>query len=193
MKTTTKTTAAAALIAALLLTGCSNTDVFSGGTKAEPTTAAEPTPTVIPGDENGDGKLSEREKELLAKKAPRDYTMNDGTVVSIDPTQPMPTEVVEELTAEILPTATGIKSAQDYDVDPALATILEFANRAETETGIGVIVLIHMPVSSGGKMWGSMASGKKAGPLTAMRDKTAMIEQATRWVEPRGYAVLVAG
>lgn len=124
MNTTTKTTGAAVvLIAALLLTGCSSADVVSGSSKAaEPGATAAATPEPIAGDLDGDGKVTEREKELLAKQS---YTLLDGTVVPTPKQgEPIPEAIIANIQAQAAPDVAGIEDSSWASME-AFETLLE--------------------------------------------------------------------
>jgi hypothetical protein len=68
---------------------------------------ATPTPKAIPGDADGDGERSERserEKEIIAK-ATHAFTVPEGSMVKVDPIQPLLTAVVDFIRHETAPLA----------------------------------------------------------------------------------------
>ncbi|PWC08121.1 hypothetical protein [Mycetocola zhujimingii] len=154
MNTTTKTAAAAvALIATLLLAGCSSTDVFSGEPKAEPAATATTTPAPLDGDENGDGKLSEREKELIAK---RSYTLLDGTVVPT-PTpkqgEAIPEAIIENIKAQGASDAAALHTGSGFwEASEALEALLELEDKR-----VGRKILPVVQGTDG--LWGSGRPG----------------------------------
>ena len=141
-------TASSALALAALLTGCSLASgdatalIPSAGQAAAPVTAT-PTPTAIPGDRDGNGSLSEFEKEILAKNAPRDYTMPDGSVVSIDPTQPLPAEVVAHIAGAATPIVAQLTTADEKAgvISEQLAALITEQTAA---TGRGIVIFHHV-------------------------------------------------
>ncbi|TFB59923.1 hypothetical protein [Cryobacterium sp. Sr3] len=192
-------TATAALTLAALLTGCSIAagDVAGLIPGAAPAPAsAAPTPTVIPGDRDGNGKISAFETEQLAKNALRDYTMPDGGVVTIDPTQPLPEPVVEAVKAQAAPTvaAVGATLNQQY----ALVDLQNEADSTQDATGKGVIFVYPCKSATdlqGGyeNVWATAASRIRATGIAAVQSKDIVLSDAQFWASSRGYEVIVFG
>src|SRR5690554_5308299 len=104
-----KSLVAGAIAAGLIvvLAGCVPSSEFDDGVtklggSPDTATPAETAASIV-GDANGDGKLSEFEKQLLAQNAPREFVMPDDSVVTIDPNEPLPPAVREALTALATP------------------------------------------------------------------------------------------
>jgi len=188
---------AAALLLAVTLSGCS---VGGGSTSAlapvvaEATPSAAPTPTEIPGDTNGDGKLSEREKEILAKNAPRDFTLTDGTVVSVDPQAPLPAEVVDELFAQLLPFADKLRTSPADGRSPGnIADMRDQVDALSDSLGKGLVVIFKTQSNDGSgniALWACMASGIRISPVQALADGDVLNAEVQTWAETRGYEVI---
>ncbi|MEC5149913.1 hypothetical protein [Cryobacterium sp. GrIS_2_6] len=177
------------------LAGCSaggGLSLISNGGPAPVT--ATPTPTAIPGDTNGDGKLSEFEKQILAQNAPKDYTMGDGTVVSIDPKQPLPAAVVAEVRAAISPSTTILAMPSAY---ASATTAVHNAISAEGDaTGKGIIVVTRAtsypnPGGPGIDGWVTLASNKDSTGIMFTPDKNSIVTDAQAWAASRGFELLV--
>lgn len=186
MKLITKMTAAAALTAALLLTGCSGTDVFSGASKAAAESAtATPTPTLR-GDENGDGKLSEREKELIAK---RSYTLLDGTVVPTPKQgEAIPAEIVADIQVRAEAMVDGMAAGSNSD---ALAFPKFIDDESKRLSRTIVIVAPVFDTTCSCAVWTSwLTSGPVAEPTSSKEASTAAAE-AFAAKAPSRYSVVV--
>ena len=83
-----------------------------------PGSAATSTAEPVVGDTDGDGKVTGAEQIRLDKNKPRDYPMADGSVVQVDPTQPLPAAVVTELIAKLAPSFEKLRSP-NYDTQVA--------------------------------------------------------------------------
>lgn len=173
----------------LVLTGC----VPGAGTSGALTGWTEtPVPSVvaIPGDLDGDGELSEREKEILAQTVRRDYVLPDGSTVRIDPTVSLPQPVQDSIAAQ-----GGGVSAQ-FTGDPmhdeaVLGQMWAFADLQLETTGRGVILVYGMP-GDGGTWWCTAASGAKS-PVLASLDQQEILASSTSWAESRNYDLIVVG
>jgi len=196
MQTTTRLSISAALLLAVALCGCS---AGGGSTSAlapvvaEATPSAAPTPTEIPGDTNGDGKLSEREKEILAKNAPRDFTLTDGTVVIIDPQAPLPAEVVAALKERLIaPTEAYLRSSSE-ELPARMGAIRDELALMAAETGKGVIATFESKSNDGSgevTTWGSVASDIQRSPVQSLRDRGQLVAEVEAWAASRNFAVL---
>jgi hypothetical protein len=193
--------AVATLVTLGALTGCSATGstVAAGSmpfaAPATATASATPTPTAIPGDENNDGKLSEFEKQILAKNAVRDYTMPDGSIVKIDPTQPLPGPVVAVLQAKSAATAEALKGDPDADAQTGARDAIYEAVRAEAAATGKQLVYVYQAfnetASSKEIVWASQPSGVKSTGLDVTPDKAAFMASVEAWANPRNYEIVV--
>jgi hypothetical protein len=194
--------AVATLVTLGALTGCSATGstVTAGSmpfaaAATAPATEATPTPTAIPGDTDGNGKLSEFEKQILAQNAVRDYTMPDGSIVKIDPTQPLPDAVVAVLQAKSAATAEAMRTAGTSDELVAASGAMADAVKADAAaTGKQLVYIFqgNNQASSGNEiMWGSSPSGVGSTGLTASPDKDAFMASVEAWATPRNYEIVV--
>lgn len=200
------TTTATLILLAALLTGCSTVAAGSmpfadpAVPAATATASATPAPTAIPGDRDDDGELSEFEKQVLAKDAPRDYTMPDGSVVKIDPTQPLPDAVKAVVTAESVQMTSTSGTDNGEQKLNALADLIKFADAKEVETGKPIIIIYEtlnvVSLNQGSPVtelvWASTASGTHSTGLEVTKSKEEMLAAAQAWAGPRGYEVIVS-
>jgi hypothetical protein len=120
----TATAAASGLLALAVLTGCTT------GPDTDPTPPATATASApIEGDSNGDGKLSEFEKQVLARNAPRDITLHDGTVVVVaTPGQPLPQPVIDQIAADATPGAAQTQTDDEFAPMAGIRSMREVAS-----------------------------------------------------------------
>ena len=189
----------AALALAALLTGCSPAGGDLGslvptagqGLASETETA---TPTAIPGDRDGNGSLSEFEKEQLAKNAVHAYTMPDGSVVQIDPTQPLPAEVVAVVKSESAPTVQTLGATSDTQY-----ALLDLMNNADSAAGAtGRQIVFVYPTRNATDLfgafemvWATTASHTRSTGIAAVQSRDTVLADAQRWAGSRGYEVIV--
>ncbi|MFF2274096.1 hypothetical protein ACFVTX_17610 [Agromyces sp. NPDC058136] len=142
LKTRTGRAALTALLMLPLLTGCTTADdSFLPGTDTTPNAAATAAPTPIEGDADGDGELSEFEKEVLAGKAPRDITLHDGTVVVVTPGQPLPQPVIDQIVADAAPGAAQTQTDDEFAPMAGERSIREVATTYANEIGRTVVIV----------------------------------------------------
>ena len=185
----TATAAASGLIALALLTGCT-----TGGTSLLPDTAPTPQATAtasapIEGDSNGDGMLSEFEKQVLARNAPRDTTLHDGTVVVVTPGQPLPQPVIDQIAADAAPGAAQARTDDEFAPMAGIRSIREVASSYADELGRTVVIVYW-----GLGVWGTISSVEESGgtELAGTSDQAAMVAAATDWAESHdAYMVVV--
>jgi len=145
-----------------------------------------PEPISIPGDRDGDGKLSEFEKQLLARHAPKDYTMPDGSVVQLDPAQPLPELVKAVVIEQARPPAQALSAANDIPAnDAATLEMFAFVDAKAEELGRPVVLVFE---DHG--QWGSLASGVHVTGLAADTDLSVMVDKVQGWANGR-YEVIV--
>ncbi|MHA6695618.1 hypothetical protein [Homoserinimonas sp. A520] len=146
-------------------------------------------PTVDPLDLDGNGSVSEFEKQVGAKNAVRDYTLPDGTVVKVDPTQPFPeavhAAVKAETVAPIAATRSGNARAQ------AEVALIGDLDLKAAELGRGIAVVYQTPSSGEGPIWVILASGQKQAPFFGSADKASVVAQAEAWTAARNYELIV--
>ncbi|MEB0001659.1 hypothetical protein QN355_09020 [Cryobacterium sp. 10S3] len=193
-----------ALLVTALLSGCSLSGgdlgglIPTSGTPAALSDTATPIPTALAGDTNGDGKLSEFEKQILAQNAPKDYTLADGTVVSIDPKQPLPAAVVAEVRAAISPATTSLAdSSPGNDGTGKRQAILDALDAQAAVTGKGIVVVTGVtsasPTPGGPELdgWIALASSVHFTGIMFTQDKSAMVAAVQAWAASRGFEFLL--
>ena len=188
-------TTTAALLLAALLAGCTpaSGDVAGLIPGAAPAPAsATPTPTAIPGDRDGNGTLSAFETEQLAKNALRDYTMPDGSVVTIDPTQPLPTEVVAVIKSGASPLMSALKTTEK---DGVLLSLMNNADAVADATGKEVVFVYNTASATADwgyeMLWATLASHKDSTGIAAVASRDTVVADAQTWAGTRGYEVIV--
>jgi hypothetical protein len=188
-------------VAAIGLAGCTtSTDNAIGPTSSSQEATPVATPVAIPGDTNGDGKLSKFEEQVLASHAPRDYTMPDGSVVKIDPTQPLPEPVKAVIATQSAPFVSVLNTKNEEQKNVALAGLMKFSNEKKIETGRPVIIIYpelsaenYTPGNAGYvTVWASIASDVQSTGLKVTRTKEEMLSAAQAWANPRGYDVIIS-
>ncbi|WP_130176592.1 hypothetical protein [Cryobacterium sp. SO1] len=195
-------TTGAALLLTALLAGCG---VASGDLNGLIPSAAEakdaqastqtptPTPTAIPGDADGNGSRSEFEKQLLAKNAVRDYTLPDGSVIKIDPTQPLPAEVTALIVSAAAPLVEQMTSSYDKVSLPPQEQIQALIAEQSAATGRGIVIFHHAWSSIDWvdqKWWVGDFPGE-TWPVTASADREANLAAVTVAAAERNYELIV--
>ena len=192
-------TGSAALALAALLTGCSPASgdlagLVPGAGQGLASETATPTPTAIPGDRDGNGSLSEFEKQILAKNAVHAYTMPDGSVVQIDPTRPLPAAVAEVVKSESAPTAAALGTARGYEKSDQLGNLMGKADSIQDTTGKGVIFVypsVSTTPAGDENVWATTASHTKSTGIAAVASRDTVVADAQSWASTRGYEVIV--
>ena len=178
--------ATAALLALGLLAGSSTV-----GEDSPQPTSATPTPTIAPieGDTNSDGKLSEFEKQVLARNAPRDITLHDGTAATVTPGQPLPQSVIAQIAADAAPGVAQAQSLDEFEPFAGRRSILGVAQSYAEKLSRTVGVVFH----DGRGTWGTIISdGDAETDLIGTSDKDAAIAAATNWAASHdAYMVVV--
>ncbi|TIH28600.1 hypothetical protein [Subtercola vilae] len=175
------------------LAGCSSALTETAGT-AIPSVAAgtaAATPTPIPGDTDGDGKLSEFEKEQLASKAIRTYTMSDGSKVHFDPTQPLPDSVASDISDRAQEAMSAVNHAGlDGDAqDAAMKGMFAFVDTQAEAIGRPIVLVVFDNGS-----WGTLTSiglTHSTGITGGSKENTLLLAQT--WASNHGAALVILG
>ncbi|GAA1819061.1 hypothetical protein [Agromyces neolithicus] len=186
MKTPTGRVALTALLIFPLLTGCTTVDAsYLPDTDPTPNAAA---PVPIEGDTDGDGELSEFEKQVLARNAPRDITLHDGTVVVVTPGQPLPQQVIDQIVADAAPGAAQAQTDDEFAPMAGIRSIREVASSYADEIGRTVVIVYW-----GFGAWGTVSSVDESSgiELAGTSDQDAMVAAATDWAESHDAYVVV--
>ena len=185
----TATAAAAVVLAMTVLTGCTtgNASLLSD-TGTTPQAAATAPPAPIEGDSDGDGELSEFEKQVQATNAPRDITLHDGTVVVVTPGQPLPQPVIDQIAADAAPGAAQAQTAGEFAPTAGKRSIREVASSYANELGRTLVIVYW-----GFGVWGTISSVDESGgtELGGSSDQDAMVAAATDWAESHDAYVVV--
>ena len=185
----TATAAAAVVLAMTVLTGCTTGNAsFLSDTGTTPQAAATAPPAPIEGDSDGDGELSEFEKQVLARNAPRDITLHDGTVVVVTPGQPLPQPVIDQIAADAAPGAAQAQTADEFAPMAGIRSIREVASSYANELGRTLVIVYW-----GFGVWGTISSVDESGgtELGGSSDQDAMVAAATDWAESHDAYVVV--
>ncbi|MFC9558308.1 hypothetical protein [Agromyces sp. NPDC056965] len=186
MKTPTGCVALTALLMLPLLTGCTNADAsFLPETQTTPNAAAS---AAIEGDTDEDGELSEFEKQVLARNAPRDITLHDGTVVVVTPGRPLPQPVIDQIIADAAPGAAQAQTDDEFAPMAGMRSLREVATSYANEFGRTVVI-----VYLGFGAWGTVSSVDESGGtgLAGTSDQDAMVAAATDWADSHDAYVVV--
>lgn len=186
------TSAALALSAAL--TGCTAAIGSPGAlipTLSPETPTASATPAPLVGDRDGNGSVSEFEKEILAKAAPRDYTMPDGSVVQVDPTQPLPPEVVAVIAGLAAPIVADMTSPMNGE-----ARAIRMADLVEQQTaatGRNIVIFHHTWSIENGQneLWWVGKFPGNSYPVLASADRAANLAAVTAAAEARNAELII--
>jgi len=176
-----------ALVALPLLSGCTAADTLSRPATESALSTAAPVP--IEGDTNGDGKLSEFEKQVLARDAPRDIVLDDGTVVVVTPGQPLPDRVIEQIVADAAPGAAQAQTDDEFTPMAGIRTLREVAASYAEQLG-GTLVIVYWGLGT----WDTVSSVDEAGGtgLAGASDQSVMVAAATKWANSHdAYLVVV--
>lgn len=186
----TAAAAAAVVLAMTVLTGCTTGNAsFLSDTGTTPQAAATAAPAPIEGDSDGDGELSEFEKQVLATNAPRDITLHDGTVVVVTPGQPLPQPVMDQIAADAAPGAAQTQTDDEFAPMAGIRSIREVASSYANELG-RIVVIVYR---DGFGTWSSISSVDASGgtELAGTSDRDAMVAAVTDWAESHDAYVIV--
>lgn len=178
----------------LATSGCTHTPDAATSTSVLEPAMTTPTqgPTAVAGDTNGDGHLSEFEKQIIAQNAPRDYIMPNGTIVQIDPKTPLPPQVVNDVKSAVSPAvAASATAGGDQEASDAASKALDQSLQEQSDKlGRGIAVVFNTR-GSNGWVWGAKASGVKSLGIMATPTADEMVEKVRSWIGGRNYELLV--
>jgi len=137
----------------------------------EPTETVEPVAVIDPLDLDGNGSVSEHEKRVAAMFAVRDYTLDDGTTVVIDPAGPLTDAVRTDVARAATP---GVAAA----VAEGTSSELHAALAAESELTGRVIIIVFQGQSG---RWVATSSVKRGGLFLAVSTQAEAVEKATTY------------
>jgi len=164
----------AALAATIALTGCTTT-----GFESHPSApTASSTPTFDPADTDQDGTVTGFEQEQHDRKQPRDYTLADGTAVTISPSEPLPDNVKADIAVKA-PVAT------DGRTDP----FTDYLDQVYDATGVKVILIFDYKNRG---HWVAVAYGHDEGVIDAKPTVDEAITAANTWNSASQYQIIVA-
>jgi hypothetical protein len=177
---------ATAALLTVTLSACTQGATEAVSKPAATEAAVEAPPVALEGDLDGNSSVSEWEKSMLAKHAARDYTLADGTTVTVDPAQPLPAQVIEEVKAAGSASASGLRTSSVEPYYAAYDALIATLDAKAAATGHGFIV-----VAKGSTIWVAVASGATNAPLAGSTDKGTAVAQATEWAAARGFELIV--
>ncbi|MFF2389145.1 hypothetical protein [Agromyces sp. NPDC058104] len=186
MKNPTGRVALTALLILPLLTGCTAVDTSS--LLNTDTTSNADAPVPIEGDTDGNGELSEFEKQVLERNAPRDITLHDGTAVVVTPGQPLPQQVIDQIVADAAPGAAKAQTDDEFAPMAGIRSIREVASTYADQIGRTVVIVYW-----GSGAWSTISSVDASGgtELAGTSDQDAMVAAATDWAETHDAYVVV--
>jgi hypothetical protein len=178
---------------AIAIVGCSagpgTTSLISGLPESTAATqTSTPVPFAIPGDTDGNGKLSTWEQEQVAKSI---YTMPDGSEVSIPADQPLPPEVLALVTEAVRPLAEQIATGNGEGLARANDALYAAIQTEEAKIHRRIIPITYTRVKSDGSHgWavGSPAEIREGGFETLDEAKI----YADAWVNGQPQYVVIA-
>lgn len=187
--------ASSALVVTALLSGCSVLPPIDLSGLATQSAAPQ---TPIPGDRNSDGRLSDFEKQVLAQQAVRAYAMPDGAIVQVDPTQPLPAEIVDSITATAAPVVARHTSTAHPNVRGEVQDQLASLIAEQTEaTGRGIVLFHHTWTVDLNDQFGPLILWwvgdfpEENWPIKATADREANLASVREAAERRNYEVIV--
>ncbi|MFD5864109.1 hypothetical protein ACFWGP_04085 [Agromyces sp. NPDC127015] len=185
MKTPTGRVALTPLLTLLLLTGCTAVDASS---LPDTDTTPNAAPAAIEGDMDEDGELSEFEKQVLARNAPRDITLHDGSVIVVTPGEPLPQPVIDQIVADAAPGAAQAQTDDEFAPMAGLRSIREVATSYANQFDRTVVIVYW-----GFGAWGTVSSVDESGGtgLAGSSDLDAMVAAATDWAGSHDAYVVV--
>ncbi|MHA6695619.1 hypothetical protein [Homoserinimonas sp. A520] len=188
--------AAATLIAAALtvsLAACSTEQMFPE-LLAEPASTPTQEPAPDPLDLDGNGSVSEFEKQMAAQNAPREFIMPDGSVVIIDPREPMPPAVKEVIAQQAIPVVAPAKSNRDFSpesVEGLISEVRDYATAQAEATGISIVIVFSKPNGSGQMGWGSVASSRQSTGVVGGLNRDEVVSRVQSWADQTDHELIV--
>ncbi|WP_382303943.1 hypothetical protein [Herbiconiux sp. UC225_62] len=184
------------LVAAIGLSGCVSGDgalptpresSHDVGQTRPPST---PDAAKIPGDVDGDGKLSGWEKEQLVAAS---YTTASGEIVPLPADGPLPAPVIADIQASSGGTivASGQAPSNAEDAGAKGQAFLDTVAAIEAKIGRKVVTVAYVyDGNSGGNAW--CVGGMEAAGVGCFGDQQSAIDAANAWVGGRTsvYAVI---
>lgn len=188
----------AILVATLGLAACTASEPEGQTQSAQPTDepSTEPTETAepeAPVPANGE-VLTTQEQIDAAKAAGLDaYELADGTVIAVDPTQPLPQPVIDEANATVQAEYNPVES-NPYGLAAAAKAI-------DSKTTKNVVIIYPMYASKDDITWeplyliDSVYRDQMSGYPGAQRDPQVLVDFAEAWIaqqdNPETYQVVV--
>ncbi|UOE42723.1 hypothetical protein [Agromyces larvae] len=174
-----------------VLSGCTAADaLFLAGAETAPKATAAANPAPIKGDADGDGELSEFEKQVLARHAPRDIILHDGTVVVLTPGRPLPQLIIDQIVADAVPGAAQTQTVDEFAPMAGRRSILEVASTYADQIGRPVVI-VYQDLG----VWNTISSLDESGgaEFVGNSDKDAMVAAASDWAATHDAYVVVVG
>lgn len=156
----------------------------------EPTEPAEP---EVPVPANGE-TLTTQEQIDAAKAAGLDaYELTDGTVIAVDPTQPLPQPVIDEAIVTVQAEYSPVEG-NPYGLDAAAQSI-------DNKTTKNVVIIYPMHASKDGITWEPLYRidpiyrDQMSGYPGSQRDPQVLVAFAEAWIaqqdDPETYQIIV--
>ena len=193
MKTSTKFTGlATALAVTLALTGC----VGTGGTTPPDATHATTAPATpkateapIPGDLDGDGKLSGWERDQLARST---YTLPDESKVAVPTNAPLPALVVEAVQNAVRSAAGPLVRGDAIATAPRTFALFEAVDAQSALINRTIIPVVYTWAGDTGRYEFGIG-GEASGLFHTSPDEAVSVANANSWVgdQTEKYVVIV--
>lgn len=199
---TTRRTVIGLSLSALLISGCATTPTSAPVPDATAATQTAPTPTSDPTPEAPAvptvGATLTAEQAAALPEGMKAYEMTDGTLIAVDPVQPLPESVHADIKA--LAQADSMRGSGDPAMESGFAAKhTKIASKATGKEIIQVYPLMGVigdndwgPNRPG---WGAIVNGQGVHNGTATYDRDATIAAVNAWVaaqpNPAIYEVIV--
>ncbi|BDI21296.1 hypothetical protein [Herbiconiux sp. L3-i23] len=180
--------AAGALLLVGVLAGCG-----PGGSPSSSAESATPSAVPLEGDRDGDGQLSEFEKQVLARNAPREVALADGTAATVTPGEPLPQPVTDQIVAEALPAVAEVSSIDEFESFDGRKKLRALADRYAALLSRSVVIVY--PDRSDYWNWevSSDAGDVAVTGISGTKDRDATVAAAAEWVESEDAYLIVVG
>ncbi|MHA6695617.1 hypothetical protein [Homoserinimonas sp. A520] len=188
----TKTILASLTLAAVLTIGLGACAPTTATAPVDTKTAAPAAPDPL--DLDGNGSVSEFEKQMAAQNAQREFIMPDGSTAKLDPREPTPAAVIEVLAQQAQPIGDQYKRNTDFSPESIGALHQKLLSMAESQAeaiGRPVVILFSSPDGAGGTQWIAMPSSGKSTGIRAEPNRDSMLTKVQSWANSRGYEVVV--
>lgn len=189
-------------LAALLISGCATTPTSAPVPDATAATQTAPTPTSDPTPEAPAvptvGATLTAEQAAALPEGMKAYEMTDGTLIAVDPAQPLPESVHADIKA--LAQADSMRGSGDSAMESGFAA--KHTKIASKATGKEIVQILPLMGVIGDNDWGpnrpvwaAIVNGKAINKTTTNYDRDETIAAVNAWVaaqpNPAIYEVII--